>query len=297
MQDAAQGTMELSPDTSSSRVRDYIEILLITIAAAMFLRTCVIEAYRIPTASMESTLLAGDCVLVNKFVYGARTPKVIPFTGIPIPSIQLPAVSPPRRGDVAVFELPAAMHGASREVVSFVKRCVALPGDTLAIVNRTVFVNGQVVPLPALGRSERTVSYPKGFRDYRIFPQGSSFNEDNFGPLVIPGEGSEIVLTPETFTEYVDLITQEGHTIARRGASEILVDGVPTESYRVTQDYYFVMGDNRDNSMDSRFWGFVPADHLIGKAFMVYWSWGEATENIFDRLRSVRWDRIGTVIQ
>ncbi|MBM2840450.1 MAG: Signal peptidase [Bacteroidetes bacterium] len=305
MREASECTIELQLREeenvgTGSRMRDYVQILLITALAALFLKFFIIEAYRIPTSSMENTLLPGDLVLVNKFIYGAQTPRYVPFTNIRLPFVQLPAISSPHRGDVAVFEFPRSQtEGGSHEVVNFVKRCIALPGDTLAIVNRTVFVNGQAMQPPRFSKTERTLTYPRGFRDYRIFPRGSSFNEDNFGPVIIPKAGREIALTVQSMSEYADLIEQEGHTIAFRGSSEILIDGVLSQTYRVRKDYYFVMGDNRDNSMDSRFLGFVPSDLLIGKAFMIYWSWDESrsSSGFLQRLESIRWNRIGSIVQ
>ncbi|HCV43665.1 MAG TPA: signal peptidase I [Bacteroidetes bacterium] len=282
------------------RVRDYVEIVLVTVLAALFLKFFIVEAYRIPTSSMENTLLAGDFVLVNKFVYGARTPRTVPFTNVHLPSLQLPAVSLPRRGDVTVFEFPGGnVNGSSNEAVNYVKRCVALPGDTLAIVNRVVVVNGRPVPMPRHARADRPLLYPRGFRDYRIFPRGAEFNEDNFGPIIIPKSGSEISLTGNNVSEYWDVIQHEGHTIASTSSSEVLIDDVPARTYRVQKDYYFMMGDNRDNSLDSRFWGFVPADLIIGKAFMVYWSWDEnhSVYGWVERIKSTRWGRIGTIVR
>jgi signal peptidase I len=285
---------------SKSRLRDYAELLLITALASLFLKFFVVEAYRIPTSSMENTLLAGDFVLVNKFVYGARTPRYLPFTSIHLPSLQFPAVSSPRRGDVAVFEFPGRRADDDpHDVINYVKRCIALPGDTLRIVNRIVFVNGREMPLPHSARTDRPVLYPRGFRDYRIFPRGTDFNEDNFGPIVIPKAGSEVVLTPENVSEYWDVIQHEGHSVTVTASSGLLIDGTPRREYRVQKDYYFMMGDNRDNSLDSRFWGFVPADLIIGKAFMVYWSWNEnqSSSGFLENLRSTRGDRIGSIVR
>ena len=283
-----------------SRTRDYLEIFLFTGLAALFLKFFVVEAYRIPTSSMENTLMAGDFVLVNKFIYGARTPTHIPFTNIPVPSVGLPAISSPHRADVVVFEFPGS-HADDRqhEVINYVKRCIALPGDTLAIVNRVVMVNGNSMLMPYSGKTDRPLLYPRGFRDYRIFPRGTDFNEDNFGPIVIPKAGSEVALTDENVSEYWYVIEHEGHVIASNASSQILIDGVPAQSYRVQKDYYFMMGDNRDNSLDSRFWGFVPADLVIGKAFMVYWSWDEnkSSSGFIEHFRSTRWNRIGTIVQ
>ena len=291
----------LTKETSLGRrgLRNSLEILGITLLAALFLKFFVVEAYRIPTGSMENTLMAGDFVLVNKFIYGAQSPRYIPFTSIRLPSFQLPAISSPRRGDVAVFEFPPSRWDeAPHEVINYVKRCAALPGDTLAIVNRVVFVNGRAVPMPSAARSDRPLLYPRGLRDRRIFPRGTEFNEDNFGPLVIPKSRSEIELTLNNISEYWDLIQHEGHTIATT-PSEVLIDGKPARTYRVQKNYYFMLGDNRDNSLDSRFWGFVSADLIIGKAFMVYWSWNESQgpSGFLNHLLSVRWSRIGTIVK
>ncbi len=303
MENALNNSLEMPSKAEQGivhRLREYVEILLITVLAALFLKFFVVEAYRIPTSSMENTLLSGDFVLVNKFVYGAQTPRYIPFTRIRLPSIQFPTMSYPRRGDVVVFEFPGDQAGDNiHEVVNYVKRCIALPGDTLTITNKVVAVNGRVVPPPHLGKTARSIVYPRGFHDYRIFPRGASFNEDNFGPIVIPRAGTVVNLTVGDVSEYWDLIEHEGHTISSNASSLVLIDGVPTRTYRIRKDYYFMMGDNRDNSLDSRFWGFVPADLIIGKAFMVYWSWdeNESSSGFFDRLTSTRWDRIGTFVR
>ena len=281
------------------RVREYVQLVLLTILAALFLKFFVVEAYRIPTGSMENTLLTGDFVLVNKFIYGAHTPRYLPFTSIRLPSVRFPAITSPRRGDVVVFEFPGDRAGEDgREVVNYVKRCIALPGDTLAISNKIVFVNGQVVPPPHLGKSGRSIVYPRGFHDYRIFPRGAAFNEDNFGPLIIPKSGMEVDLTSNDMTEYRDLIEHEGHTMSSSDSS-VLIDGKLATTYTIKKNYYFMMGDNRDNSLDSRFWGFVPADMIIGKAFMVYWSWDERepSRGFLTRLESTRWNRVGRIVR
>ncbi len=304
-----QGTTEKTVDVpleankiagTKGHLRNYAELLVMTILAALFLKFFIVEAYRIPTSSMENTLLAGDFVLVNKFIYGARTPRYIPFTSVHVPSIQLPVLSPVRRGDVVVFEFPGNyIEGRQHEVINYVKRCIALPGDTLSIVNRVVRVNGTPIPPPYRGRADRLLVYPRGFHDYRIFPRGAAFNEDNFGPIVIPGAGTEVFLTAGSINQYQELIEHEGHSVALRGSSEVLIDGTPTSMYHVQCDYYFMMGDNRDNSLDSRFWGFVPADLIIGKAFMIYWSVDEhrASTALIDHFGSTRWDRIGSIVQ
>jgi signal peptidase I len=283
-----------------SRGREYIEAIGLTILAALFLKVFVIEAYNIPTASMENTLLAGDYVLVNKFIYGVKTPRYIPFTSVAIPHITLPALTHPKTGDVVVFEFPGDPREYAGQVPeNYVKRCIAGPGDTLTIVDKAVFVNGRSVPLPSDARFENSPLFPKGFKDYRIFPRGSSFNEDNYGPLVIPRSGEEIYLAAGTLEEYRELIERDGHSVAVDRAGNVLIDGVASRAYRLTKDYYFMMGDNRDNSLDSRFWGFVPDDRIIGKAIAVYWSWDvlNSEGGFRQRLSSIRWGRLGTIVR
>jgi signal peptidase I len=282
------------------QAREYGQLVLVTLLFALFLKFFVIEAYRIPTGSMENTLLPGDFVLVNKFLYGANTPRYIPFSHFRIPSFQFPGIASPRRGDVVVFEFPYT-HATEDEdaKVNYVKRLTALPGDTLQIVNKEVRVNGKPITFPDLGRHDRSLLYPKGFHDYRIFPPGSDFNEDNYGPIIIPGEGSEVTLSKETVGLFAPLIAHEGHILYTDDSVHYFIDGVPTSTFTVGKDYYFMMGDNRDNSLDSRFWGFVPSDLIIGKAFVIYWSWDEslAGGSVIDRFGSTRWNRIGTVIR
>ena len=283
-----------------SRVREYTETVGVTILAALFLKVFVVEAYSIPTASMENTLLAGDFVLVNKFVYGVKTPRSIPFTGIGIPQLSLPGLTKPKSGDVVVFEFPgnvAELRGHGGE--NFVKRCIAGPGDTVTIRDKAVFVNGREMPLPREARFEGAALFPKGFRDHRIFPRGSAFNEDNYGPLVVPREGSDAPLETGSLEQYRELIERDGHSVGVDDRGRVLIDGIASTTYRVTKDYYFMMGDNRDNSLDSRFWGFVPSDHIIGKAMIVYWSWDASStpSGITHRLSSIRWNRIGTLIK
>ena len=297
---ASAGEVEAANERKKSRAREYAETIGLTMLAALFLKFFIVEAYRIPTGSMENTLLAGDFLLVNKFIYGAKTPRYIPLTRVRLPFITLPAFMKPRTGDVVVFEFPGG-YEAERpaDAVNYVKRCIAVPGDTLMIVNRPVFVNGRIFPLPPRAKLDRRHMFPKEFRDYRIFPKGAASNEDNFGPLIIPQKGDVIEVGPTTISEYWNIIRHEGHTVSVKGNGSVFIDGAEVTTYSVEKDYYFMMGDNRDNSLDSRFWGFVPDDLIIGKAILVYWSWDEAAlpDGFFDRITSARWDRIGTFVR
>jgi signal peptidase I len=174
-----------------STVREYFESIVITAIIALFATTFVIQAFKIPTGSMEKNLLIGDHLLVNKFVYGIHSgfwSKILPYKEL-------------KRGDVIVFKYP------KDPTVAYVKRLMGVPGDKVEMIGRTVYINDK--------------------------------------PLTEP------------YTQYID----PGSVYEHYGP------------YYVPQDQYFAMGDNRDNSQDSRFWGFVPRDHFLGKALVIYWSY------------------------
>jgi len=290
----------LDESAPRSPIRDYVDTILITILVAFFLKTFVVEAFRIPTGSMEDTLLAGDFILVNKFIYGARTPKFIPFTDVMLPQVTFPSLRKPERGDVIVFEFPGEPDEVQpRSVVNYVKRCVAVPGDTVEVVDKVVFVNGGRFPRPDGIRFESLEVHPKGKANDKIFPPHAGFNEDNYGPVVVPRRGDVVEVSASTIKEWRTFIRREGHAVELRRGGDVLIDGRPSESYVVERNYYFVMGDNRDNSLDSRYWGFLPEDKIQGQASIVYWSWdqGIALASVVDKIESVRWERIGSLIQ
>lgn len=198
-----------------SKLQEYIEAIILAILIAFFIRTFVIQAYKIPSGSMKPTLQIGDHILVTKFNYGVKLP-LIRSTVIP--------VGAPRRGDIVVFIYP---EDPSKD---FIKRLIGLPGDTIEVRDKKILVNG----LPWKDAHGVNV-------DSLIIP-GSVQPRDNFGPVKVP-EGS-----------------------------------------------LFVMGDNRDESYDSRFWGFVPMKDVLGKALIIYWSWNREEYG-------VRWSRMGTLLQ
>jgi len=181
-----------------SALREYAEAAAIAILLALFIRTFVVQAFKIPSGSMEPTLLIGDHILVNKFIYGVKLP-FIRKTVIP--------VSEPERGDVIVFIYPVDPGK------DFIKRVIGVPGDKVEIIDEKLFVNDQ----PYL--------HDPGVYAERPTHIGNPGSKYNFGPVTVP------------------------------------------------EDQYFVMGDNRDHSYDSRFWGFVPESSIKGEAFMIYWSW------------------------
>lgn len=271
------------PDAAlKSKSREWFDAIVFAFVAALILRTFVIEAFRIPTGSMENTLLVGDFLLVNKFVYGAP----VPFT-----DVKLPALKKPEQGDIVVFKYPRDKE------VAYIKRCIAAAGSTLEIKARKVYVDGEEFALPPEGQFIGTEA-SAGSSESNIFPTGALFNKDNYGPLRVPKAGDVIVLTPETINTYKYLLEYEGHTPSVMDG-KVLVDNLPQPTYRVGQDYYFMMGDNRDNSLDSRYWGFVPEANVVGSALIIYWSWDPEISFLdpFAKIGSVRWGRLGNIIR
>ena len=211
---------------------------------------------------MSETLIAGDFLLVNKFIYGARTPEKFLF--LPLPSFHIPALTAAARGDVVVFEFP----GEPEEIYPLrhqylLKRIVALPGDTVEIANAHLLVNG-----------------------FRADWSFSQFEDQPFA-AVVPYRGMTVPLDPLSVRQWGVFIRREGHRIDTAGDS-ILIDGTASASYAVKRNYYFVVGDNAKNSYDSRHWGVVPEENVIGKAMIVYWSKDD---------NGIRWNRIGKIIR
>jgi signal peptidase I len=198
-----------------SVLREYTEAILIAALLALCIRTFVVQAFKIPSGSMEDTLLVGDHILVNKFLYGTK----IPFT-----DMKFLAIREPKRGDVIVFKYP------EDETKDFIKRLIGTPGDVVQIVNKKVYINGKPLTEPYTD-----------YKDTEVLP-ASLQQRDNFGPIKVPPHK------------------------------------------------YFMMGDNRDRSHDSRFWGFVDESKIVGSALVIYWSW-DGDDNV------VRWGRIANVVR
>ena len=190
-----------------SVIREYAEAIAIAVVLALFIRTFVVQAFKIPSGSMKPTLLIGDHILVNKFIYGIK----IPFTEKTLVSLRQP-----KRGDVIVFKYPLDTKK------DYIKRVIGLPGDRVELSNKELVINGQKVEDPRAKYSLHG-------------------NLRNFGPVSVPDH------------------------------------------------HLFVMGDNRDESSDSRVWGFVPISYLKGKAFLIYWSWDS-------RKFGLRWSRLGDIV-
>lgn len=278
-----------SPVSAWLVVKEYAKTIAVTLLVALSVKAFVLEAFRIPSGSMENTLQVGDFLLVNKLAYGVRTPGRIPLTGIGLPSLILPWRDV-RRGDVVVFEFPNSVVEVPGEEVNFIKRCVGLPGDTVEMKRGRVFINGRELLF------SRTIKLDDGGT---VRPAaGGAFTEDDFGPVVVPRKGEVVPLSADQADAWRSFLEREGHVLEVRDG-ETFLDGQRADSYVIERDYYFMLGDNRRNSLDSRFWGFVPEDHLIGEALMVYWSWDTDIlfTQLFRKLESIRWERIGMLVR
>ncbi len=257
--------------TSKEKFIAQVKEFVIVFGGFILLNNFVIASFLVPTGSMENEVMTGDFLMVNKFIYGASTPRNIMFTNIRLPWTTLPAFKDVKRGDVIVFEFPGMREEVHpKEFTFYLKRCLAISGDTLEVRNRVVYVNGQPAPLPKNMKFNFS-GKPPGYADERIFPPTAPFNEDFYGPVVIPKKGMTMTITPQNFAMWQTFIERDGHTAELRGGI-VYVDGKQTNAYIVEKDYLFGMGDNRDNSLDSRFWGFIPRDYVVGTPMFVYFS-------------------------
>jgi signal peptidase I len=274
-----------------------IKSLASIILFVLFFQSLFMQSYGTPTSSMEKTILIGDKMFFNKFLYGGCTPRGIPFTEIKLPYLRLPAVREPRRWDVVSFDFP----GFRDEVVpstpvEYLKRIIGEPGDKIQVIDKVVYINDQKLDVPTDAQFLTPINKNP---NPRTFPKGQNWSEDNYGPLVIPKQGDIVTITKENYERWDTFIKREGHKISIAADGKVSLDGKENNQYTVERNYYFMMGDNRDNSLDSRFWGFVPRENIIGKAFITFWSWDSNIDwGDFGRLLgSIRWNRIGKMIQ
>jgi signal peptidase I len=274
--------------------------LLVALLVALVIRTFFVEAFRIPTGSMKNTLLVGDYLFVNKLAYFFKSPKYIPWTSIEIPSFSIPTGGIDR-GDVMVFEYPGDrdLVVPREKNVNYIKRVIGLPGDVIEIANKQVYVNGKAMQNPA-GMRYREGAAPKEEVQPHIFPKNTPWNPDWFGPLRIPKKGDMIPLTKENLEKWEVFIEREGHRARFGPEGQIQIDGKESNSYVVERDYLWMMGDNRDDSEDSRFWGFMPVENVVGEALFIYWSWynppssgmGDGYDPEEDQRFHIRWNRL-----
>lgn len=278
--------------------RHFIRYILIALLTAIILKTFFIEADTIPTESMENTLLAGDFIIVNKIAYSFSTPRFIPLTTIEIPSIKIFDINQPKRNDVIVFRFPGYLNEIEpKDNLDFIKRIVGCPGDTLRIINKIVLINGKEIGFPLTAIISKTSFQKSGTRDQRIFPQGYNWNGDNYGPIIIPKKGTTVEINPKNINMWETVIDREfgNHAVSVEG-TVITINGKPVRNYTFKKNYYFVMGDYRDDSMDSRYWGFLPENNIVGKAEIIYWSWRINNFSNHNLLNAIRWNRIFKII-
>ncbi len=256
------------------KLKRVITIFFYAFLVALIVKAFFIDAYQIPTGSMKNTLLVGDYILVNKAAYSFTTPKSIPLIGIRLPSFNIINFGKPKRNDVIVFDHPGFFKNEDFYIHSrLIKRIIGLPGDTLSIVSNEVYVNNQKLSSPKYAINNTADSSEQNNYDKEIFSFGNKWNKNNYGPVVVPYKGLKIKLTPKNIKYWKLLIDNElGEKAVREEGTVITIEDRPVETYIIKDDYYFVLGDNRDNSIDSRYWGFVPSDFIIGKAVIIYWS-------------------------
>ncbi|MDP4186054.1 MAG: signal peptidase I [Bacteroidota bacterium] len=384
------------PQGKQTKVVEWIDAIIFAVIAATFIRLFFVEAYTIPTSSMEKSLMVGDYLFVSKLSYGPKlpnTPLSFPFVHHTLPFCKttksylewiknpykrIAGLGKVKNNDVVVFNFPEGdtvalnqqsasyyqlVRASSREAVwsdknyfgdvvarpvdkreNYIKRCIGIPGDEVKIVNGQAYVNGKAqtafkgiqynyqiitdgsgINPKALDRlgipmddrqnflsnkyiiplTDAQVQEIKGFKnvlsvtkilqpqnswDRDIFPFSDKYpwNVDNFGPIRIPKKGVTIKLTIDNLPIYQRIIgVYEGNKLEVKG-NTIYINGFPTTSYCFKMDYYWMQGDNRHNSADSRYWGFVPEDHIVGKAVFVWLSLDKDKEF----LSKIRWDRL-----
>ncbi|GAB4291139.1 MAG: signal peptidase I [Ignavibacteriaceae bacterium] len=272
-----------------------VKILLAGFIIALVIRAFLFEAYRIPTGSMENTLIPGDYILVNKIVYKLSTPCNIPLTDFSIPCTDILTISSPSKQDVIVFRFPGYTDGSyNSSDLNYVKRIVGLPGDTIRITAGIVYVNGNEVKPPGTGKNISANDAEKR-KDERIFPPGMNWTKDFYGPVVVPYKGMKIEINPGNISQWKLTINRDAEkNVVSEEGTVITIDGKPQREYVFQQDHYFVLGDNRNDSMDSRFWGFVPEYNIIGKAAIIYWSVDPVAHltDPLELLSLIRFDRI-----
>ena len=244
---------------------------------------------------MARTLLSGDYLFINKFCYGVYSPRTIPFTDSRIPFLKfLPGYATPSVDDIIVFELPVVSPDAVPQY--YVKRIAALPGQTVEIAQKRVYING--TRRQELERSTDAPALLRGEVELGIFPKGKPYNRDWWGPEVVPFKGMRIEITLNNLDDWRSFLEQEGHPIRFSREGNIVVEGIKGTEYIVEKNYYFVLGDNRDNSEDSRYLGYVSASDIIGTPLFLYWSWDSSVpfSSLFRLLRSIRWERLFSAV-
>jgi signal peptidase I len=377
------------PVKKKSKGREWTDAIIFAVVAATIIRVFFIEAYTIPSGSMEKSLLIGDFLFVSKVNYGARvpmTPVAFPFAHHTMPITgtkayydgvqwkyrRLPGFQKIKNNDVVVFNFPEGdtvaleqqddnyyqmLMRSGRQAVwsnytidhrpvdkreNFIKRCIAIAGDTISMENGLAIVNSKPVPLEPTGWFSYTVEFKtadvnlslfqdmgfqtvqlalpntyqfdgtpamvaelkksdyvksvtenistKGEYDQQIFPHDKNrpWNVDNWGKIIVPKKGWTVTLDSVNMPLYERSIRiYEGNKLEKVGNDWVL-NGKKATTYTFKMDYYWMMGDNRHQSADSRYWGFVPEDHIVGKALFIWMSF----DNMGSWFNKIRWNRL-----
>jgi signal peptidase I len=277
-----------------------LKLIIIIIINVTIINLFVLGAFRVPTGSMERTILPGDFLIINKIIYGLAVPKCSLFFGVSLPRIELFSIRQPKLNDVVVFEWPGNINEIKPlDAAYFVKRCVGGPGDTVQIINNNVFVNRIELKSPNTIKHINDSNNQNQSIDNEIFPKYEPWNKYNYGPIVIPKKGDIIYLNEDNIERWKIFIDREfGRRVVCVEGKTIKINGLPENKYMVKNNYYFFLGDNRDVSYDSRYWGFVPDKNIIGRADFIYWSWSISIPftNPLSLLSSIRLQRLGRAI-
>jgi signal peptidase I len=360
----------------TTKTGDTISSLLFAVVVATLVHTYVMQPYTIPTSSLEKSLLVGDFLFVSKFHFGARTPMTavaapmvhdtIPllnkksYLNSPqLPYFRFPAWQEVNRTDIVVFNWPADtlynMYKAADKrydkpvdkKTNYVKRCVGIPGDSLAIKDGIVYINGKVMPMPERAKPQysytvttdgsgfdanyiiRELNITDGvyqtsentfaFRaiteeaanrlkqnpivksvvrnisheaEAAIFPYNTKWNLDNLGPIYIPKKGVTVALNAESLPFYKTIIREYEKNDLKVTGNEIRINGQIATSYTFKQNYYWMMGDNRHNSLDARYFGYTPEDHIVGKPVFIWMSLDPNGQGF----GKIRWERVFTTV-
>ncbi|HEY6435494.1 MAG TPA: signal peptidase I [Ignavibacteriaceae bacterium] len=260
----------------SQNLGKFFKILFWVILIALIIKAFAIDAFRIPSTSMENTLQPGDFIFANKFAYNISTPREIPIADIPIPQHNFFNVGKPEINDVVIFEFPRGFEKDSlRGGSKYVKRLIAGPHDTLKITDGVVYVNGKSIILPSTFKAPKYSEEEDTLvKKETIYPPGAKWNRISYGPIIIPAKGDTINITPENFEKFQSIIVMDhGERSLLSEGTLVTLDGRAIFEYVLTQDHYFVIGDNFDESMDSRHFGFITDNMIVGKAMFIYWSY------------------------